>query len=64
MKLYCNTMFCIVAGRGCRRQGCIAIQLGVLWQETGLPVLQDKQLCRDTARARQQARARGHWERG
>ena len=35
--------------KSCRRQGCIAIQPGVLWQETGLHVSQGRQLCRDTA---------------
>ena len=42
MKLYCNTMFCIVAGKGSRRQNGIAIQncivtrgwaLGWTWQQ-------------------------------
>ena len=36
--------------KACRRQGCIAIQPGVLWQETELLVSQGRQLCRDTAR--------------
>ena len=35
--------------KGCRRPGCIAIQPGVSWHETGLPVLQDRQSCHDTA---------------
>ena len=35
--------------KGCRRQGCIAIQPGILWQEIRLPVSQDRQLCRETA---------------
>ena len=35
--------------KGCRRQGCIAIQPGVSWHETRLPVSQDRQPCRDTA---------------
>ena len=30
-------------------QQCIAIHCTVLWHETGLPVLQDRRLCRDTA---------------
>ena len=35
--------------KGCRRPGCIAMQPGVSWHETGLPVSQDRQPCRDTA---------------
>ena len=30
-------------------QQCIAIHCTILWHETGLPVLQDRRLCRDTA---------------
>ena len=54
--------------KGCRRPGCITIQPGVSWHETGLPVSQDRQPCRDTAgwalmRAGVGAGARrcGHW---
>ena len=35
--------------KGCWRLGCIAIQHGVSWHETGLPVSQDRHPCRDTA---------------
>ena len=35
MKLYCNTMFCIVAGKGCRRQNCIAIQNCIATERLG-----------------------------
>ena len=35
--------------KDCRRPGCIAIQPGASWHETGLPVSQDRQLCRDKA---------------
>ena len=35
MKLYCNTMFYIVAGKGCKRQNCIAIQNGIATERLG-----------------------------
>ena len=35
--------------KSCGRPGCIAIQPGVSWHETRLPVSQDRQPCRDTA---------------
>ena len=54
--------------KGCRRPGCMAIQPGVSWHETGLPVSQDRQLCHDTAGwalvlagVGARARRRGRW---
>ena len=47
--------------KGCRRPGCIAIQPGVSWHETRLPVSQDRQPCRDTAGVGTGARRRGRW---
>ena len=45
--------------KGYKRQGCIAIQPGVLWQATGLPVSQGRQPCRDTALGRGAGHAAG-----
>ena len=71
--LYCNTIFCIVT-EAVRLGGKFVLQYKlyceVQWQETGLHVSQDRQLCRDTASgarqgrwraARAGSRRRRHW---
>ena len=55
LELYHNTLHCIVTSRGWQLGIVLQytwVYCEVQWQETGLPVSQDRQLCRDTALGR------------